>query len=217
MPPGIGYGKKVKVDPKSKLGKNIKKDRVKIKQTTQDRLDEAEGKKKGKKTNTQTKQDRLDEAEGKKKGKMKFKVVKAIPTKAKRNPKGFIGPDEGLVTPGGLAKHPLANRGHVYMGGKNSYLFDSGRPGMPKVFKGSVRVEGNVEILATPEGDFVRLSLVDKKDDFLIGKTNRSKSKLMKKSQFDKLAKDDDHMGGRFVPFDEYRRYGSKGMGFRKK
>jgi len=55
MPPGIGYGKKVKVDPKSKLGKNIKKDRVKIKQTTQDRL---------------------DEAEGKKKGKMKFKVVK---------------------------------------------------------------------------------------------------------------------------------------------
>ncbi len=78
MPPGIGYGKKVKVDPKSKLGKNIKKDRVKIKQTTQDRLDEAEGKKKGKKTNTQTKQDRLDEAEGKKKGKMKFKVVKVM-------------------------------------------------------------------------------------------------------------------------------------------
>ena len=58
MPPGIGYGKKVKVDPKSKLGKNIKKDRVKIKQTTQDRL---------------------DEAEGKKKGKMKFKVVKKAP------------------------------------------------------------------------------------------------------------------------------------------
>lgn len=81
MPPGIGYGKKVKVDPKSKLGKNIKKDRVKIKQTTQDRLDEAEGKKKGKKTNTQTKQDRLDEAEGKKKGKMKFKVVKKLPVK----------------------------------------------------------------------------------------------------------------------------------------
>lgn len=76
MPAGIGYKKKVKVDPKSKLGKNIKKDRVKIKQTTQDRLDEAETKKKGKKTNTQTKQDRLDEAEGKKKGKMKFKVVK---------------------------------------------------------------------------------------------------------------------------------------------
>ena len=60
MPPGIGYGKKVKVDPKSKLGKNIKKDRVKIKQTTQDRL---------------------DEAEGKKKGKMNFKVVKKAPTK----------------------------------------------------------------------------------------------------------------------------------------
>lgn len=60
MPAGIGYGKKVKVDPKSKLGKNIKKDRVKIKQTTQDRL---------------------DEAEGKKKGKMKFKVVKKAPVK----------------------------------------------------------------------------------------------------------------------------------------
>ena len=59
MPPGIGYGKKVKVDPKSKLGKNIKKDRVKIKQTTQDRL---------------------DEAEGRKKGKMKFKVVKKSET-----------------------------------------------------------------------------------------------------------------------------------------
>ena len=54
MPPTTKV-KKVKVDPKSKLGKNIKKDRLKIKQTTQDRL---------------------DEAEGKKKGKMKFKVVK---------------------------------------------------------------------------------------------------------------------------------------------
>ena len=42
-------------------------------QTTKDRLDEAEGKKKGMKKKKQTKQDRLDEAEGKKRGMAKTK------------------------------------------------------------------------------------------------------------------------------------------------
>lgn len=45
-------------------------------QTTKDRLDEAEGKKKGMAKKKQTKQDRLDEAEGKKRGMMKTKGQK---------------------------------------------------------------------------------------------------------------------------------------------
>ena len=46
-------------------------------QTIQDRLDEAEGKKKGKTKNKQTTKDRLNEAEGKKKATAKTKEIKA--------------------------------------------------------------------------------------------------------------------------------------------
>tara|TARA_R110000822_G_scaffold171945_3_gene311672 strand:- start:931 stop:1161 length:231 start_codon:yes stop_codon:yes gene_type:complete len=59
MPPGIGYGKK----PVTTKPKNIKK-----KQTLKDRLDEAEGVKKGRMMKKdQNIGDRLDEAEPKKK------------------------------------------------------------------------------------------------------------------------------------------------------
>lgn len=60
--------------PKSMYIKKAKD--IKKKQTLKDRLDEAEGKKKGVKKNTQTTKDRLDEAEPKKK--------KAEPKKAKK-------------------------------------------------------------------------------------------------------------------------------------
>tara|TARA_R110000772_G_scaffold43610_1_gene100425 strand:- start:381 stop:1010 length:630 start_codon:yes stop_codon:yes gene_type:complete len=53
-------------------------------QTIQDRLDEAESKKKGKTKNKQTTKDRLNEAEGKKKATAKTKEIKA---KAKAKPK----------------------------------------------------------------------------------------------------------------------------------
>jgi hypothetical protein len=46
------------------------------KQTKQDRLDEAEGKKKGKKKKKQGVSARLDEAEGKKKAKRETKIIR---------------------------------------------------------------------------------------------------------------------------------------------
>jgi len=46
------------------------------KQTKKDRLDEAEGKKKGNKKKKQTVGDRLDEAEGKKKAKKETKIIR---------------------------------------------------------------------------------------------------------------------------------------------
>lgn len=50
--------------------------KVMRKQNKQDRLDEAEGKKKGKQKKTQTVKDRLDEAEGKKKAKKETMKIK---------------------------------------------------------------------------------------------------------------------------------------------
>ncbi len=75
---------KAKAKPKAQPKENIKMEvkpapkkrgRPK-KQNIQDRLDEAEGKKKGKKGNTQTKKGRLNEAEGKKYEKKETKEIK---------------------------------------------------------------------------------------------------------------------------------------------
>ena len=49
-----------------------------MKQNKQDRLDEAEGRKKGRTKNTQTVADRLDEAEGLKRGKRKMEAKKKM-------------------------------------------------------------------------------------------------------------------------------------------
>ena len=57
------------------MGKAKSKPMMK-KQTKQDRLDEAEGKKKGKKKKKQGVKARLDEAEGKKKAKKETKIIR---------------------------------------------------------------------------------------------------------------------------------------------
>jgi len=57
------------------MAKDKKKKPMK-KQTKKDRLDEAEGKKKGNKKKKQTVGDRLDEAEGKKKAKKETKIIR---------------------------------------------------------------------------------------------------------------------------------------------
>ena len=54
------------------------------KQTKKDRLDEAEGKYKGSKTNTQSIKDRLDEAEGKKKQIKETKKIRKRKVRAKK-------------------------------------------------------------------------------------------------------------------------------------
>tara|TARA_R110002020_G_scaffold466945_1_gene690056 strand:+ start:326 stop:727 length:402 start_codon:yes stop_codon:yes gene_type:complete len=61
---------------------------MKYAQTTKDRLDESETKKKGMKKKKQTTQDRLDEAEGRKRGKTKTKDQKKKPEMEKVKVKG---------------------------------------------------------------------------------------------------------------------------------